>query len=246
MTNAPSPTPQLASAGTHEHSWLGNLLQVLLGVTGGLSLLALMTHLSQRSLALELQADPFGVPFDRIEASDARVERVDAITLVAVLITGVVFAAWMFVGYRRLDPMRTDKRYGNGWAIAGWIVPFANLFVPYRVVRDLWDASVGAVADRERVRTGVRRTPFPLVPLWWGCWVLATVLGLSISRTDGQTLDDVVTVNTVAAVRFGVLVVAGALAIAVVRAVDGARPVTEKTDSHTDSGDGPGSPNQEQ
>jgi len=56
--------------------------------------------------------------------------------------------------YRRGDL----HEYGAVWVWLGWLVPIAALFIPYRVVRDVYRSSRPWPSD------------IGLVGLWWCCW----------------------------------------------------------------------------
>lgn len=71
-----------------------------------------------------------------------------------------------------------DLQFTPGWAVGWWFIPFANLFMPYRAVSEVWkvsDPSVGATdrATRSRLSSG------PL-PAWWAAWIVAGVLGRAL------------------------------------------------------------------
>ncbi|MER5716493.1 DUF4328 domain-containing protein [Streptomyces sp. NPDC002132] len=60
---------------------------------------------------------------------------------------------------------------GPGWAVGAWIIPVANLWMPYRVALDMWAASAPVPRDGEtsRLRT------WPL-SLWWALFVSAVLV----------------------------------------------------------------------
>jgi len=66
---------------------------------------------------------------------------------------------------------------GAGWAIAGWLVPFANFVVPARVV-----------AGVARDSLWQRSTPTSVV-VWWSSWLVFSVGERVVSRRDGQAYD---------------------------------------------------------
>lgn len=43
------------------------------------------------------------------------------------------FLVWFWLAYRNLDALDLRRRYGTGWAIGGWFVPFLNLARPKQV-----------------------------------------------------------------------------------------------------------------
>lgn len=60
---------------------------------------------------------------------------------------------------------------GKGWAIGSWFIPVGNLWLPYRVARQTWQASTAPPAD-----AGQQVSHRP-VKAWWITWVVALVIG---------------------------------------------------------------------
>ncbi|MFF3685506.1 DUF4328 domain-containing protein [Streptomyces sp. NPDC002187] len=77
---------------------------------------------------------------------------------VAVLATAVVFLVWFSRVRANAGVFAPDLMTRNsGWAIGGWFVPLANLWIPRSVAADVWKASR---QDPYRGNEG-------LVSLWW-------------------------------------------------------------------------------
>jgi hypothetical protein len=77
---------------------------------------------------------------------------------------------------------RTGARWSPGWTIAGWLVPFLNLVVPYQAWSDLWRSSS---TEAERGDAWRRLPASPLVIGWWflrmgGQIVLSAAVGVAI------------------------------------------------------------------
>jgi hypothetical protein len=98
---------------------------------------------------------------------------------VLALLTGVLFVAWLWRAYGQATGPRS---YGRGWVLFGWLCPIANLWIPPRVVHEVWISS-GRFPMAERHRIGM------LVAGWW-CSLLGSLCLVEIFRsTDEQTLD---------------------------------------------------------
>jgi hypothetical protein len=64
-----------------------------------------------------------------------------------------------------------------GFSVAAWFIPFANFALPGLIVADLWKRTVRAPADR--------------VALWWGAYLLITLLEVVYSLTPSLPPDPV-------------------------------------------------------
>lgn len=78
------------------------------------------------------------------------------------LATAAAFLSWLYQAKRRQRWFGADA--SPGWAVAVWFVPVVSLLLPYRQIRDLLAAEPADPSDRR-----------PLLGLWWGCILAATV-----------------------------------------------------------------------
>jgi len=87
------------------------------------------------------------------------------LALAAVFIATVVgFIVWMFRSAKNNELLRRIRpRYTSGWSIVGWFIPIANLWIPVRIMHDLWQGSDPEVRNYHDWR-GLRRSP--LIG-WW-------------------------------------------------------------------------------
>ncbi|MFC8759567.1 DUF4328 domain-containing protein [Streptomyces sp. NPDC057193] len=100
-----------------------------------------------------------------------------SLSLTLYLATAVVFIVW-FHRLRKNAEIWAGDLQGRkpGWAIGGWFVPLANLWIPRAVAVDIWRASRWQpyAADGGRELT--------LLNSWWTCWVAGTL----VNWTSGQ------------------------------------------------------------
>ncbi|MFI1169612.1 DUF4328 domain-containing protein [Streptomyces sp. NPDC020801] len=102
----------------------------------------------------------------------------------AVLVTGIVFIVWFYrvrvnAGYFAQDVCTMAR----GWAIGAWFVPVGNLWLPYRVASEIWQASAQSAPDGSW-RT-VSKAP---VTAWWTLTITSAVIGRAgSSLTDSAT-----------------------------------------------------------
>jgi hypothetical protein len=104
--------------------------------------------------------------------------------LVLGLATAAVFFAWFHRGYHNLRSIGTTApRFGTGWAVGGWFVPFLNLVRPKQIADELWRASRPGGASLE----GPGRTRMFTVHLWWTLWVGAGAVQLYFAIVTFET-----------------------------------------------------------
>jgi hypothetical protein len=101
----------------------------------------------------------------------------------------ILFVTWFFLTRRSAGLLAPDRfRKGSGWAIAGWFIPLANFWIPYRVAVDMWGAATPLLYDGEPYRASI----WP-VNLWWGLLVSSTLFDrYAESRyTDAETIAEI-------------------------------------------------------
>ena len=170
-------------------------------------------------------------PIVLITEEGQQVTLYDVLLLLSILATFLVcgalvvaFLVWLYRAVRNVPALGNPKsgvEYSPGWAVGSFFVPFVNLVVPYRAVREVWEKSDPAV------RTGddfmfAQPSSAPLVLGWWLAWIASNVL----SNIAWRLHDDVMSPGTLRFVA-GVHItshlsgiVAAALAIPVVRGID--------------------------
>lgn len=87
-----------------------------------------------------------------------------AIAVVAIVYV-IVFCVWLYrsaANNRALGA--SGLKYSPGWTVGWFFIPFANLVMPYRTVREVW------LTSQDRAVRGAA----PLVQAWWGTYILSS------------------------------------------------------------------------
>ncbi|MBW8484246.1 DUF4328 domain-containing protein [Actinomadura parmotrematis] len=83
-------------------------------------------------------------------------------------LTGLLYLAWLWRAYRQSPG---PHRYHRSWVVLGWLCPVVNLWLPPRLVYDVW-------VNSGRYRTAERQAAGAVVAAWWGC----LLTGLAAAR----------------------------------------------------------------
>lgn len=89
--------------------------------------------------------------------------------------TVVFFCMWLYRANRNLVALGNPRHaleYSPGWAVGSFFVPFVNLVVPYRAVRETWAKSDPATADETYFAPRETSTP-AVMKLWWAFWLIS-------------------------------------------------------------------------
>lgn len=90
------------------------------------------------------------------------------------LTTGMFYFAWKYRAYRNLHVIRTGElKYSHTWAVGGYFVPFANIVVPFRVMREIIRESKATIAVE-------------FLMTWWIAFLVAQI-AIELTPTDLET-----------------------------------------------------------
>ncbi len=128
---------------------------------------------------------------------------VTAFALAIVAIVNIIlWCMWLHRAARNVNEAGFDRfEFTPGWAVGWHFVPFANLVQPFRVMRQIWNASAADANDLDGSA--------PNVNLWWGTWLASGILGNASTRIAQQA-------ESSETLYFGVVLAAAASAAALV------------------------------
>jgi len=134
----------------------------------------------------------------------------------------VVLVVWTYRAARNLEALgRPSPTLGAGWAIGGWFIPFANLVLPFLVLRDVWKGGEPGV-PRGDPRWKQVPVGAPLI-VWWSLWVASWVAWAVLQNLDDDeflTTTEEVRRNTAwGSVAMGLSALAAVAAIVALRAM---------------------------
>jgi hypothetical protein len=96
---------------------------------------------------------------------------------VASAVTVVVFLFWFYAARVRAERSDWPQRHARGWAFWGWIIPIADLWLPFQIMRDIWWASLPP---------SLRSKAAWLPAVWWVSWLLEGLLSRSWSARSSN------------------------------------------------------------
>lgn len=108
-------------------------------------------------------------------AQDMRTLLVALLQSLLYIVGGIFILTWIARANANAHAIGTlEMETGPAWAVGWFFVPFANLFMPFRAVREIWQASATAVAGEQA--SGA------LLGLWWLGWLATNITGLVAVR----------------------------------------------------------------
>jgi Domain of unknown function (DUF4328) len=155
---------------------------VALCVLIAIDLLVVVSALLELNLVDRVEAGE-AVTDSELDGNDNRQAAVAFLNFGGLIACGVFFIRWLRAACRNADVVAPGlRRYGHGWAIGAWFVPFLNLWRPKQIVNDVWRAG-GSRGSSERL-------PWWL-DVWWAGWIASGILSQVGFRLDREGIDQV-------------------------------------------------------
>lgn len=143
----------------------------------------------------------------------------------------VSFLMWLYRAYQNLLSLGAVKtEYPPSWAVGGFFIPFANLFVPYKAVREIWVRS-GPKLKEPGEEFWQKSGSSSLIEWWWGLWLVSNIINRVAGTYSGRatTADQLFTAAKLEIVSDGLYLAAGVLAIMVIRGIDRRQELRSKS-----------------
>lgn len=137
--------------------------------------------------------------------------------IVVYITTIVVFLMWLYRVHENVAAFgipRHQMQYSSAWAVGSFFVPFANLILPYRAIKEVWEKSVPNSASRLSALS-----PPAFFPLWWGFWIISNIADQLYFRLSWREQAPTDVVEVIGVIGGVLSIVAAFLAIKVVREI---------------------------
>lgn len=159
---------------------LAKWLAALLWGNVGLRAVAALAALGQQSLIRRIGLG-LVTPAEAM-LHESRMTIISTVQILLYIATAVLFLIWIYRASSNLRKLGAEGvRHTPGMAVGAFFIPFMNLYYPYTVVKEIWQAS-------EPVD---QRSSTALLKWWWGFWLTSNLLGqIAAGMMDGaKTLD---------------------------------------------------------
>ena len=208
----PSPYPAPFNS-AHVRAGIVKILLIASAVVSGVSLVVESLSLAFPPVTEEL--DPADNPASFVIA--LMIFLVAVLSLIIYVATVVFFLMWLYRAHDNLRAFNPWHRpdYSPGWAVGSFFIPFVNLVVPYRAVKEVWQKSIPP--DEALLAAPGPPAHFPI---WWLFWLLASFAGNISMRVSFNESVDESTATIISIVAGALSVVAALFAYLVVDAID--------------------------
>lgn len=141
-------------------------------------ILAYQTNLLGSAIAALSQ----GIKNNSIQKMGTSFEITYWISIITGVATLILFLIWIYKSYEKLQnfhPM-SEIRFSPGWAVGWFFVPFANLYKPFQIIRELFSKSQPSNASFA-FRNGTLITS-----VWWILFLINNIMSRFLDRNEGR------------------------------------------------------------
>ena len=118
-----------------------------------------------------------------VDQNDSRVRLFSGVWALSLFASFFTIGRWFYVSARTNHHLGVENlRVTPGWAVGWFFVPFANLVLPYRALKEIYKASFNN-AEWERISV-----PY-YFPVWWATWIMTNVLARVYSGMESALGD---------------------------------------------------------
>ena len=129
--------------------------------------------------------------FDRIESNSDRQGWIGIVLLTVNIGAVITILRWMYAASVNLRHLGiNDQQYSPGWSVGWWFVPVGTLFMPYRVLRELWRGSDPDAGESWRLAS-----VWPWLGWYWAAWLIGMprmIVGLVKYRSHISAKADII------------------------------------------------------
>jgi heme/copper-type cytochrome/quinol oxidase subunit 2 len=98
------------------------------------------------------------------------------LTIITYIISVVMFLRWFYRAYSNLHNEFANLKYSKKWAILGWFIPFANLWIPCKIMKELHEKTTKLISTpsiKDKLTSVI-------VLCWCVIWVISVILNMKI------------------------------------------------------------------
>jgi hypothetical protein len=164
-------------------------LQVLLGGTAALFLIAAAAVMSVRSAASSYYGSESATNYGAAQTWIHREDTASAVIGFAGFLSiavAVLMIIWAFHFTRAVNRHRPyGRRWTPGWAIGAWFIPIANYFICPAILME--NEKIAKAATHGNTEGWAHEQVHPLTVFWFGAWALGGILSFVGNRAVNAT-----------------------------------------------------------
>ncbi|MFV0420478.1 MAG: DUF4328 domain-containing protein [Dysgonomonas sp.] len=115
----------------------------------------------------------------------------DWFIFIAFVLSAITFIRWFRRAYYNLHTIAGKTEYSAGWAAGSWFIPFVNLYIPYSIMKELYEKTDQYLAVHDNIGYSADRLRTDYVGWWWALCIICTIIGnITLKITFNTQLGD--------------------------------------------------------
>ncbi len=170
-----------------------NWATFFLAVFGLIAIASIISTIAEIGLLQRINSGEFVSDAEAV-SNDNRQRAIGLLYSTAFVAAAIAFLVWIRRASDNLARLGVrEQRFSPGWAVGWWFIPFAWLFRPYQVMKEIWKGSYPEI-DAKNPDAWTDSPTSRLLGPWWGAWLLSlwAANSLSVLFSSDATVSDLI------------------------------------------------------
>jgi magnesium-transporting ATPase (P-type) len=132
-------------------------------------LLAVLSHYLNYNLLVAISKGE-SLTTQAAEANDLRHTMVLLLYYLLLIGSVVSFAIWFYRAHLNYHTRSKVCTFSKSWAFWGWVVPIASLFIPYKIMSEMYEDIKQNLIEKSKELTSTNMSL--LIGWWWAMWII--------------------------------------------------------------------------
>ncbi|WP_029905391.1 DUF4328 domain-containing protein [Prevotella sp. 10(H)] len=162
------------------------------------------------------------------------ISRFTTLLYLTVIITSIItFIKWFRRAYYNLGILTNECAYDDSWATKGWFIPIMNLYIPYRIMMELYEKTDKYLWEKhimcEHQQEYEDKLKPGLVKWWWTLYLIVSIgvygFQFIVAFFAPESTYDIIRVLIFSIVRTSLLILLGIVTVLVMKNYQKAEPL---------------------
>jgi len=188
---------------------------LLIWIALAMNCISLVSSYFQYDL-LQTAANGGEISTEAVTSNDNREQAIGIIQIIVFIISAITFIQWFRRAYFNLHLRVNHLSQTEGWAAGCWFVPIVNLFRPYQIMKELFQAT-HFFLKRNEVHTR-EHFSMPSLSLWWTFWIIDRFVGQFVFKyaMKADTIEELTTSTIAQLISNGIGIVLAIITINII------------------------------
>lgn len=200
---------------------------LLIWIALAMNCISLISSYFQYDL-LQTAANGGQISAEAVTSNDNREQAIGIIQIIVFIISAITFIQWFRRAYFNLHLRVNHLSHSEGWAAGCWFMPFINLYRPYQIMKELFQAT-HFFLKRNEVHTA-EHLAISSLGLWWTFWIIDCFVGRFVFKYSltAETIDELTTTTIAQIISNGIGIVLAVITINIITDYSKLEPLLHK------------------